>query len=115
MWLIISCRNQIKSLEAELQSKKQRIEILESELIKEVQENVALNESCDKYEDKIREVEKKMKDNLNKEASRRREAEYSVTRLKVIDQYSRYNYEFQWINTRTEKSTRVAVLAGGKR
>jgi hypothetical protein len=43
-----------------------------------------VNESCDKYEDKIREVEKKMKDNLSKEASRRREAEYSVTRLKVI-------------------------------
>jgi chromosome segregation ATPase len=73
---------EVKNLQLELETRKSRIKMLEDEVRNQSQQNQALVENIDQYEEQIAHLERKMKDNLKKEAKRRHKVEYDLVRYK---------------------------------
>jgi cell division protein FtsB len=81
-------RDEVRSLQSELEIRKSRIKTLEEEVITHSQKYDALLESIDEYEEKIAKLELKMKESLKKEAKRRHKIQYHLARYKVLTLFS---------------------------
>jgi cell division septum initiation protein DivIVA len=79
----------MRTLQKELESRNSRIQVLENEVRNQSQQNQALTENIDQYEEQIAYLERKMKENLRKEARRRHKIEYDLARYKVTISYIR--------------------------
>eukprot|EP00026_Physarum_polycephalum_P005967 Phypoly_transcript_06006.p1 GENE.Phypoly_transcript_06006~~Phypoly_transcript_06006.p1 ORF type:complete len:369 (+),score=106.64 Phypoly_transcript_06006:681-1787(+) len=78
----LSLDDRIKDLESQLAEHETNVNELKSKLEKETDRTGSLSESVGEYEKKLKELEGRMWDNLNKEAQRRTEAESKAKRLK---------------------------------
>lgn len=73
---------ELTQLKASVAALEKQVKQLTSKLLKEKDAKASFQESCDKYEKKMRKLEVKAKENLQKEGKRRQEAEYVASKLK---------------------------------